>query len=269
MDSSSSSSDEYEYLRPNPLPGGPSAYTFVPESEWNSICEDVLSGGDWRGRISNRQQHSTSQNRSVEGTTLQVNNAENVAVNTNPVVLKPDLYFAGNDVNANSSGSDLSLYSSNALVTKPERNVVESSRDKIDFLKRLRLLNENLDVTQEHKDKVSNKPFKKDMDCQTVITGDIISLNLHNLEDGDVVLTPTIETSYNENLMHLDCISLDDIQNIFINQAETSDDAMEKYGMTEVLKIWKKRTPFLYDLDKTHVLEWPYLAPHWLPEISG
>ncbi|XP_067003426.2 uncharacterized protein [Anabrus simplex] len=200
------------------------------------MCPDVLSGGDWRGRISNRQQHSTSQNRSVEGTTLQVNNAENVAVNTNPVVLKPDLYFAGNDVNANSSGSDLSLYSSNALVTKPERNVVESSRDKIDFLKRLRLLNENLDVTQEHKDKVSNKPFKKDMDCQTVITGDIISLNLHNLEDGDVVLTPTIETSYNENLMHLDCISLDDIQNIFINQGNVFLDYINGCGTEKISK---------------------------------
>lgn len=31
-------------------------------------------------------------------------------------------------------------------------------------------------------------------------------------------------------------------------------------------KIWKKNTPFLYDLVMTHALEWPSLTVQWLPE---
>lgn len=32
-------------------------------------------------------------------------------------------------------------------------------------------------------------------------------------------------------------------------------------------KIWKKNTPFLYDLVMTHALEWPSLTVQWLPEV--
>ena len=32
-------------------------------------------------------------------------------------------------------------------------------------------------------------------------------------------------------------------------------------------KIWKKNTPFLYDLVVTHALEWPSLTAQWLPEV--
>lgn len=31
-------------------------------------------------------------------------------------------------------------------------------------------------------------------------------------------------------------------------------------------QIWKKNTPFLYDLVVTHALEWPSLTVQWLPD---
>ena len=34
------------------------------------------------------------------------------------------------------------------------------------------------------------------------------------------------------------------------------------------MKIWKKNTPFLYDLVMTHALEWPSLTVQWLPEAQ-
>ncbi|KAJ8942126.1 hypothetical protein NQ318_000721 [Aromia moschata] len=40
--------------------------------------------------------------------------------------------------------------------------------------------------------------------------------------------------------------------------AETFDDAVEERVINEEYKIWKKNTPFLYDLVMTHALEWPY-----------
>lgn len=35
--------------------------------------------------------------------------------------------------------------------------------------------------------------------------------------------------------------------------------------MNEEYKIWKKNTPFLYELVVTHALEWPSLTVQWLP----
>jgi histone-binding protein RBBP4 len=37
--------------------------------------------------------------------------------------------------------------------------------------------------------------------------------------------------------------------------------------LNEEYKIWKKNTPFLYDLVMTHALEWPSLTVQWLPEV--
>ncbi len=34
--------------------------------------------------------------------------------------------------------------------------------------------------------------------------------------------------------------------------------------INEEYKIWKKNTPFLYDLLVTHALEWPSLTVAWL-----
>lgn len=46
------------------------------------------------------------------------------------------------------------------------------------------------------------------------------------------------------------------------------DDAVEERVINEEYKIWKKNTPFLYDLVMTHALEWPSLTVQWLPDVS-
>jgi hypothetical protein len=38
--------------------------------------------------------------------------------------------------------------------------------------------------------------------------------------------------------------------------------------INEEYKIWKKNTPFLYDMVMTHSLEWPSLTVQWLPDIT-
>lgn len=43
-------------------------------------------------------------------------------------------------------------------------------------------------------------------------------------------------------------------------------DEVEARLVNEEYKIWKKNTPFLYDLVVTHALEWPSLTVQWLPE---
>lgn len=46
------------------------------------------------------------------------------------------------------------------------------------------------------------------------------------------------------------------------------DDAVEERVINEEYKIWKKNTPFLYDLVMTHALEWPSLTVQWLPDVG-
>lgn len=43
-------------------------------------------------------------------------------------------------------------------------------------------------------------------------------------------------------------------------QSNQDDKKYEKF------RIWKKNTPFLYDLVFTHSLEWPSLTVQWFPE---
>jgi len=43
-------------------------------------------------------------------------------------------------------------------------------------------------------------------------------------------------------------------------------DEMEEKIINEEYKIWKKNTPFLYDLVVTHALEWPSLTVQWFPD---
>lgn len=38
--------------------------------------------------------------------------------------------------------------------------------------------------------------------------------------------------------------------------------------ISDEYKIWKKNTPFLYDLVMTHALEWPSLTMQWLPDVT-
>ena len=47
-----------------------------------------------------------------------------------------------------------------------------------------------------------------------------------------------------------------------------SEELQEQKIIAEEYKIWKKNTPFLYDLVMTHALEWPSLTVQWLPEVS-
>lgn len=42
--------------------------------------------------------------------------------------------------------------------------------------------------------------------------------------------------------------------------------AMEEKIINEEYKIWKKNSPFLYDMVLTHALEWPSLTVQWLPD---
>eukprot|EP00698_Gefionella_okellyi_P012364 TRINITY_DN3325_c0_g1_i1.p1 TRINITY_DN3325_c0_g1~~TRINITY_DN3325_c0_g1_i1.p1 ORF type:complete len:450 (+),score=71.83 TRINITY_DN3325_c0_g1_i1:78-1352(+) len=47
------------------------------------------------------------------------------------------------------------------------------------------------------------------------------------------------------------------------------DDDTEEKIINEEYKIWKKNTPFLYDLVVTHALEWPSLTVQWFPDMKA
>lgn len=49
-------------------------------------------------------------------------------------------------------------------------------------------------------------------------------------------------------------------------EEEEFRDEIEERLVNEEYKIWKKNTPFLYDLVITHALEWPSLTVQWLPD---
>jgi histone-binding protein RBBP4 len=49
-------------------------------------------------------------------------------------------------------------------------------------------------------------------------------------------------------------------------EEEEYRDEMEERLVNEEYKIWKKNTPFLYDLVITHAMEWPSLTVQWLPD---
>uniref|UniRef100_A0A5K3FKB4 WD_REPEATS_REGION domain-containing protein n=1 Tax=Mesocestoides corti TaxID=53468 RepID=A0A5K3FKB4_MESCO len=51
-------------------------------------------------------------------------------------------------------------------------------------------------------------------------------------------------------------------------ETEGYEDGVEERVINEEYKIWKKNTPFLYDLVMTHALEWPSLTAQWLPEVT-
>ena len=51
-------------------------------------------------------------------------------------------------------------------------------------------------------------------------------------------------------------------------EADQFDEAVEERVINEEYKIWRKNTPFLYDLVMTHALEWPSLTAQWLPDVS-
>lgn len=50
--------------------------------------------------------------------------------------------------------------------------------------------------------------------------------------------------------------------------ATLEDGTSEDRVANDEYKIWKKNTPFLYDLVMTHALEWPSLSVQWLPDVA-
>jgi len=49
------------------------------------------------------------------------------------------------------------------------------------------------------------------------------------------------------------------------NTGGGNNEDIEERIINEEYKIWKRHTPFLYDMVITHALEWPSLTVHWLP----
>jgi histone-binding protein RBBP4 len=49
------------------------------------------------------------------------------------------------------------------------------------------------------------------------------------------------------------------------NASDATNAVFQEKLVNEEYKIWKKNTPFLYDLVMTHALEWPSLSVQWLP----
>lgn len=60
------------------------------------------------------------------------------------------------------------------------------------------------------------------------------------------------------------------VESLFEKSMGKDEDEMrgeiEERLINEEYKIWKKNTPFLYDLVITHALEWPSLTVEWLPD---
>ncbi|KAI8979827.1 WD40-repeat-containing domain protein [Mycotypha africana] len=52
------------------------------------------------------------------------------------------------------------------------------------------------------------------------------------------------------------------------NQQQRSEEEIEKI-VNEEYKVWKKNSPFLYDLVITHALEWPSLTCQWFPTVEN
>ncbi|KAG0498960.1 hypothetical protein HPP92_003651 [Vanilla planifolia] len=79
------------------------------------------------------------------------------------------------------------------------------------------------------------------------------------LEDG----VPTHQCFHSDVLRPASCPAP------FSKMAKDDDDfrgEIEERLINEEYKIWKKNTPFLYDLVITHALEWPSLTVQWLPD---
>jgi histone-binding protein RBBP4 len=52
-----------------------------------------------------------------------------------------------------------------------------------------------------------------------------------------------------------------------IVDASNEEDELER-EINEEYKIWKKNSPFLYDMAMTHALEWPSLTVQWFPTVE-
>lgn len=52
------------------------------------------------------------------------------------------------------------------------------------------------------------------------------------------------------------------------SREQMAEEGYEERLINEEYKIWKKNTPFLYDMVMTHALEWPSLTVQWLPDVQ-
>ncbi|OMJ27192.1 Histone acetyltransferase type B subunit 2 [Smittium culicis] len=57
-------------------------------------------------------------------------------------------------------------------------------------------------------------------------------------------------------------------ENPSLEEIEENSSITEEKLINEEYKIWKKNSPFLYDLLITHALEWPSLTVQWFPDIE-
>jgi histone-binding protein RBBP4 len=49
---------------------------------------------------------------------------------------------------------------------------------------------------------------------------------------------------------------------------ELQENTAEQKLINEEYKLWKKNSPFLYDLLVTHALDWPSLTCQWFPDVE-
>ena len=54
----------------------------------------------------------------------------------------------------------------------------------------------------------------------------------------------------------------------FITELENKTEEENEKLINEEYKMWKKNSPFLYDLVVTHALEWPSLTCQWFPTVE-
>lgn len=59
-------------------------------------------------------------------------------------------------------------------------------------------------------------------------------------------------------------------RNLIISMIELENRTEEENEklINEEYKMWKKNSPFLYDLVVTHALEWPSLTCQWFPDVE-
>ena len=71
-------------------------------------------------------------------------------------------------------------------------------------------------------------------------------------------------------LTELPCNCVEAYHLIGCARVGTADDAPDKEEqlILEEYRVWKKNSPFLYDVVVTHALEWPSLTVEWLPSYT-
>lgn len=58
-------------------------------------------------------------------------------------------------------------------------------------------------------------------------------------------------------------------ENAFVEEVVEKGNSPEDEEIQEEYKVWKKNSPFLYDLVMTYSLDWPSLTVQWLPLPEG